>query len=140
MTTLAANKKRDHEFNQDPLLNDIEIIADDIVFEGAAVGENASTGQGRPLVNGDTFLGFAIAKTDNTGGAAGAKTIRVQEKGRIKLDVLTVTGVGDVGDGVNATDDDVFTLGAGSAIGKIVRFISGIQCIVAFESAQQRSI
>ena len=140
MATLAANVKRDHEFNQDPLLNDIPMIADDIIFEGSAVGESASLGTARPLVNGDDFLGFAVAKADNTGGAAGDVNVRVMEKGRVKLDVLTVAGVADLGDGVNATDDNTFTLGAGTPIGKIVRFISGTTCIVAFESLQQRSI
>ena len=140
MVTLAANVKRNHEINQDRLLNDIPVIAADIIFEGSAVGEDASTGFARPLVNGDVFLGFAIAKVDNTLGAAGDKNVRVSEKGRIQLDVVGVVGVADLGDGVNATDDDTFLLGAGTAVGKIVRFVTGTTCIVAYESLQQRSI
>ena len=142
MATLAANKKRVYEFNESPLLNDVDIIADDVVFEGAAVGESASTGTGRPLVAGDVFLGMCIAKTDNTGGAAADKQIRVRQKGTVKLPVTGVGGAADVGATVYASDDDTFTLTVGSntAIGKIVRHVSSTTVMVRFEAAQARSI
>ena len=55
MPTLAADKSRHFS------LGDIEsypTVADDIIYLGAAVGENAA-GYARPLQAGDTFLGFA---------------------------------------------------------------------------------
>lgn len=141
MTTLAANTKRNFEFNEDPLYNDIPIIASDIVYEGAAVGESSSSGTGRPLVAGDTFLGFSVAKVDNAAGAASAKNIRVREKGRVQLAVTGVASTADVGATVYADDDNAFTLtnSSNSVIGKIVRWISSTSCIVAFQAAQQRS-
>ncbi len=142
MATLTENKKRDVEFNEDPLYNDIPIIASDTVYEGAAVGESSSAGTGRPLVAGDTFLGFSIAKAANESGAAGAVNIRVSEKGRVELSVTGVTGIADLGATVYADDDDSFTLtnSSNSTIGKIVRWVSGTKVIVAYQSAQQRSI
>lgn len=143
MATLTANSKRNFEFNEDPLYDDVPMIADDIIFEGAAVGEDASTGFARPLVNGDVFLGFAVAKSDNTGGLAGDRTVRVRTKGKVQLDVLTVATVADLNDGVNATDDDVFTLGAGSAIGVVSRYVgspNATTVIVRFESFANRSL
>lgn len=142
MTTLAANKKRIYEVNEDAVLNDVNIIAADIVYEGSAVGESSSSGTGRPLQAGDVFLGFCIAKTDNSTGSASAKQIRVRQKGTVKLAVTGVSGVADVGATVYASDDDTFTLSSTSntAIGKIVRHVSSTTVMVRFEAAQVRSI
>ena len=141
MTTLAANKKRDFELNEDPLYNDVPAVASDVVYEGAAVGDNGS-GYGRPLVAADPFMGFAAAKCDNASGSAGDKSVRVRQRGTVKLTVTGVTGVGDVGDDVYASDDDTFTKtsSGNSAIGTIVRWISSTTCMVRFEAAQVRSI
>lgn len=142
MTTLAADSKRQYEVNEDPVLNDVPIIADDTVYEGAAVGESSSAGTGRPLEAGDTFLGFSIAKCDNEGGSAGDKNIRVRQKGGVVLSVTGVVGIADHGATVYASDDDTFTLSStgNTAIGKITRFVSGTKVVVRFEAAQVRSI
>lgn len=141
MTTLAANLKRNYEFNEDPLFNDIPIIATDIVYEGAAVGESSSAGTGRPLVAGDVFLGFALAKADNAAGAASDINIRVTEKGRVQLAVTGVVSTADLGATVYADDDNAFTLtnSSNTVIGKIVRWLSSTNVIVAYQAAQQRS-
>lgn len=141
MTTLAANVKRSYEVNEDPLYNDVPCVASDIVYEGAAVGDNAS-GYGRPLVAGDPFMGFAAAKVDNSTGAAGDKNIRVRQRGTAKLSVVGVAGVGDHGETVYASDDGTFTLTAGSntAIGKVTRWISGTTCMVRFEAKPVQSL
>jgi hypothetical protein len=138
MTTLAKDTPRAYEMGE---VNDLPIIANDIIYEGAAVGDNGS-GYARPLVAADPFLGFAKEECDNTGGDAGAKRVKVQEKGKIVLNVTGVSGVGDVGDAVYADDDNSFTKTSSSntAIGKVARWISGTQCVVAFESLQLRSI
>jgi hypothetical protein len=141
MTTRASGIKRTYEVNEDPVLNDVPAVATDIVYEGSAVGDNAS-GYGRPLVAADPFMGFACADVDNSAGAAGDKKIRVRQKGTVQLTVVGATGPGDVGETVYASDDDTFTLTAGSntAIGKVARHVSGTTCMVRFEALQARSL
>ena len=138
MTTLAANKPRDFVLGE---TQDLPVIASDIIYEGAAVGENAS-GYFRPLVAGDAFAGFAQSPADNSAGAAGAINVRVKSRGRIVLAVTGVTAVTDEGSTVYAADDDSFTLtvGSNSPIGKVVRYISGTSVEVYFEAASFRSL
>ena len=80
MTTLAADKLRTYHFSGDPVTSEYPVIAADIIYRGAAVGENGS-GYSRPLVALDPFQGFAEAKADNAAGAAGDKTVFVRQKG-----------------------------------------------------------
>jgi len=138
MSTLAKNAVRAFEEGD---INELPAVQADIIYEGAAVGDNGS-GYARPLVAADPFLGFATRKCDNSAGANGAKNVKVKEKGKIVLAVTGVTGVGDVEDAVYASDDDTFTKtsSSNSAIGKIIRHISGTQCVVYFEAVQARSI
>ncbi len=138
MATLAKDSARAYELGD---IGELPVIAADIIYEGAALGDNAS-GYARPLVAADPFLGFAERKVDNSTGAAGDKKVRVRERGKVIVPVVGVTGVGDVGTAVYASDDDTFTLTSvgNSAIGKIVRYESGTTCVVYFEAAQNRSI
>jgi hypothetical protein len=141
MATLAKDKSR--IFSVNSTTNRVPIIADDIVYQGAAVGESSSTGTGRPLVSGDTFLGFATAKVDNAGGAASAKDITVYDKGHVWLSGVTgVTGQADLNATVYATDDDSFTLTASgaSSIGKITDYSATLGVLVYFEASAVRSI
>jgi len=133
MTTLAVDTPRDYVLGE---LNDIPIIADEIIYEGAAVGIVAGTGHARPLVSGDYFAGFAQTKCDNSGGAAAAKNVRVIRKGRAYLAVTSVA-ITDIGAFVFASDDNTFVLTtspAESVIGKVTRFISSGYAEVAFEA------
>ena len=141
MATLAVDKQRVFELD-DLSTNEVPIIANDTVFNGAAVGESSSTGTGRPLVANDNFLGFAIERCVNEGGSASAKLIKVRDKGVVKLSVTSVSSTADVGDTVYASDDDTFTKAStgNTAIGKIIRWISGTTCMVAFEATYKRSI
>ncbi len=133
MTTLAKNVARAFELGE---LNHVGVIAADIIYEGSAVGDNAS-GYARPLAAGDAFLGFAIEKADNSLGAAGAINVTVKTKGRVKLaiDSLAIT---DVGKAVYASDDNTFTLTAtsNSAIGRVIRWVSTGVGIVEFDVAR----
>jgi hypothetical protein len=135
MTTLAANKPRAYQIGE---REDYPVIATDIIYEGAAVGENAS-GYARPLAAGDPFLGFAIARADNSAGAAGAINVEVKTRGRVELPVTGATGVGDANHRplVYASDDDTFTLTAStnSVIGRVSRWVSAAVCVVEFDSA-----
>jgi hypothetical protein len=137
MTTLALNRVRDYEVNGADFFNDLPVIASDIVYEGAAVGENAS-GYSRPLVAGDPFQGFAVRQVDNSAGTAGAKKVHVRSRGLVKLPVSGVNTEtqGNDGTAVYASDDDTFTLtvGSNSLIGRTHRFITSGYCIVAYEA------
>jgi hypothetical protein len=132
MATLAIDKPRDYELGD---VNEFPVIADDIIYEGAAVGDNAA-GYARPLVAGDLFRGFATRKAANAGGAAGDQTVEVNTRGRL---VLPISGVAitDVGKEVYASDDDTFTLtmGTNTRIGFVYRFISSGYAVVEFNAA-----
>jgi hypothetical protein len=132
MTTLAADKRRDLVLGQ---VNEFPIIANDIVYEGAAVGKVKASGHVWPLVFGNIFVGFAEQKCDNTGGAAAAKTVRVVTKGTIQLSVSGAV-VTDVGQPIYATDDDVFVFlpTGGVFVGFVKRFISSGIVEVQFDS------
>jgi len=141
MTTLAADNPRVFETGHDNHINELPVIASDIIYLGAAVGENGS-GYYRPLVGADPFEGFAVATVDNSAGSAGDKNVKVYQRGVVTLSVTGVTAVTDEGSTVYATDDNTFTLTASGAtsIGKIIRFVSGTTVQVLFEAAPVRSI
>lgn len=144
MTTLADDKKRAFVASGRDTFADIAAIASDIIYEGAAVGESTTTGTGRPLVGGDTFMGFATRRCDNASGAANAKKIRIQTAGFVKLPVTGVDNVNDYDAAVYAVDDDTFTLTSSTGhtqIGKVAGYedTSGY-AIVYFESSAIRSI
>lgn len=138
MATLAQDKPRAFGVGE---FNELPVIASDIIFEGAAVGDNGS-GLARPLVAADPFLGFAKEQCDNSAGAASARNVKIFERGKIELDVVGVASADDVGQTVYASDDDTFTLTStsNSAIGKVARWVSGTRCVVYFEGVQVRSL
>lgn len=131
MATLAANKPRDFELAD---INELPVIADDIIYEGAAVGDNGS-GYARPLSAGDPFRGFAESKVDNTDGSAGDLNVRVKSRGKVKLAISSLA-ITDVGKDVYASDDDTFTLtqGSNTRIGYVYRWISTGYGIIAFDA------
>jgi hypothetical protein len=144
MTTLAADKKRAFGADSGELDADGPVIAADISYEGAAVGESSSDGTARPLSGGDTFLGFCVRKVDNSSGSAGDKKVRVLLKGTVRLPVTGLDNNNDLGAAVYASDDDTFTLTSSSAftqIGKVAAYegTSGYG-LVYFEAAMVRSI
>jgi len=130
MTTLAVNAPRTWSAGE---IEDYPVIANDIVYDGAAVGLVDGTGHARPLAAGDRFVGFAIEKADNTGGAAAALTVKVRTAGQAQLTVADAV-ITDVGQPVYASDDDTFTLNpaSGSFIGRVRRYISSGVVLVDF--------
>ena len=133
MTTLAKDEpRRLVPFPTD--VTNLPVIAADIIFEGAAVGDNGA-GHARPIVAGDAFRGFAIEKADNAAGAAAAIEVWLRTRGQIQLSVATAA-IDDVGKPVFASDDDTFTLtqGTNSYIGRITRFVSPGVVIVSFDA------
>jgi len=144
MTTLAKNSP---VAAVEGGCNSVPIIANDIVYEGAMVGDNAS-GYGRPLVAGDKFLGHAISKVDNTAsgftgaaGAAGDLDIKLRS-GRYRLEVSLAGAITDVGQPVYASDDDTLTfVGAGTStgnsyVGVVTRYVSATKLEVEFRPGE----
>lgn len=144
MATLAKDKPRQFEnTGGHPSYNEVPAIATDIIYNGAAVGESSSAGTARPLVAGDTFLGFCVEQCDNSTGAAGDKIVKVLDKGVVWLTVTSGDNIDDLEDTVYASDDDTFTKAStsNSSIGKIKRYDSATgKCLVAFEAVTARSI
>lgn len=134
MTTLAADKPRATAPNG-TAINDIPVIASDIIYEGAAVGIVAGTGHCRPLVAGDGFAGFCVVQADNSAGAAAAINARVLAVGRIQLPV-TGAVITDMHQPVYASDDDTFSFSpvGGTFIGRVSRFISAGVVMVEFNA------
>jgi hypothetical protein len=131
-TTLGKDATRTYlvgDFHEFP------VIAADVIYQGAAVGDNGS-GYARPLQAGDPFRGFADVKADNSNGAAGAITVRTRTRGRIKLPITSLA-ITDVGKDVYASDDDTFTLtqGSNTRIGHVVAWLETGWGIVEFEAA-----
>lgn len=133
MTTLATDKPRAFELGEQ---NDLPVIAADIIYEGAAVGDNGS-GYARPLVAGDPFRGFAVVKADNAAGSAGDVLVKVRQKGQIELAIGSLA-ITDVGKAVYASDDDTFTLTAtsNSYVGRVKRFVSTGVGVVEFDASK----
>ena len=132
MTTLAADQPREYGMGD---YDDYPVIASDIIYQGAAVGENAS-GYARPLAAGDPFLGFAEGQVDNSAGAAGAKTVRVKTRGVIKLPISAIAITANDRPLVYASDDNTFTLTASTntPIGRVRRWISTGYAMVEFDA------
>ena len=126
-TTLSATEPRKYGVG---LYISIGIIASDIVYGGAAVGDNGA-GFGRPLVAGDKFLGFSDGKVDNSSGSAGDKDIRCLMPEFIQL-AISGAVITDVGQPVYASDDNTFTFVGvdNSLIGHVVQWVSSGVAIV----------
>jgi hypothetical protein len=131
MTTLATNTPRAMVGGA---VNEIPVIASDIIYEGAAVGVVTASGHARPLTAVDRFVGFAIEQANNAAGAAAAINCRVWRSGTA---VLTVAGavITDIGQPVYATDDNAFAMlpTGGVFIGFVRRFISSNLVEVGFD-------
>lgn len=122
MTTLAKDTYRVKVIGD---VNEIPVIASDIIYEGGAVGVVKASGHARPLTSADKFAGFAESKADNSAGAAAAINVRTVTRG---IAVLSVSGavITDVHQPVYATDDDTFVFlpTGGVYIGRVIRFVS----------------
>lgn len=122
MTTLAKDTYRVKVIGD---VNEIPVIASDIIYEGGAVGIVKASGHARPLTSADKFAGFAESKADNSAGAAAAINVRTVTRG---VAVLSVSGavITDVHQPVYATDDDTFVFlpTGGVYIGRVIRFVS----------------
>lgn len=143
MAVMAADAQRDYDLGVDALIDEIPVKASTLIYEGAAVGEDGTTGYVRGLVAGDTFHGMAERRADNSSGAAGAIRCAVRRQGST---VLTISDggltVANLNDDVYASEDGTFTItaGANTKIGKITRYISATKALVFFQGIGVRSI
>ena len=140
MTTLAVNKTRAYYFSDGPTEEEYPVVATDIIYQGAAVGENGA-GFSRPLVAGDPFQGFASAKADNALGAAGDIRVTVKQKGFVELPIAAIAVTANDRPAVYASDDDTFTLTPtnNSLIGYVSRWVSTGIAVVEFDAALARA-
>lgn len=131
MATLTSDKPRVY---YEGVFHEFDVIASDIIYGGAAVGDNGS-GYARPLQAGDPFRGFAEQKADNSTGSAGDIAVRTKTHGLIKLPISGLA-IDDVGKDVYASDDDTFTLteGSNTRIGHVHAFVETGYGIIAFEA------
>lgn len=126
LTTDKARMTRTRANNAYQAANAVQFYA------GSFVGLDVSTG--RAVLWSDTanlrWLGMALRKVKGDTTATPIPEVEVNESGAIleKVSVTGVTGIGDQGAPVYATDDDTLTLTPTvnvKAVGRIVRFISG---------------
>ncbi len=131
MTTRSTDLARDFELGT---INEIPVVATDILYEGSAIGIVKASGHARPLTSIDKFAGFAESQCDNSAGAAAAKKVRVRKSGLVQLSVSGAV-ITDVGQPIYASDDDtfVFTPTSGVFIGFVHRFVSSGVVIVVFD-------
>ena len=129
---LAENTPRTYQVADK---EDYLVASGEIIYEGAAVGENTA-GYARALQAADKFLGFAEFKADNSLGSAGAILVKAKKKGNIILEVAGSDITSNSRPAVYASDDGTFTLTStsNSKIGYVSRWISGTQCVVEFDS------
>ncbi len=135
MTTLATDLPRDYYEGN---FHEFPVVATDIIYKGAAVGDNAS-GYARPLVAGDPFRGFADYKVDNATGAAGDKRVRCRTSGKIKLPITSLA-ITDIGKDVFASDDNTFTLtqSTNTRIGYVHSWIATGFGVIEFTTQQSQ--
>lgn len=137
MGTLTADAPRaflEGEFSDYP------VIASDIIYGGAVVGENGS-GYARPLQAGDPFLGFADYQADNSTGSAGDKVVRTRTKGVARLAISSIAITANDRPAVYASDDNTFTLTAStnSLIGYVRRWVETGVADVEFDAAMVKA-
>lgn len=139
MTTLAANKPRAYDsgvtFQRQ---NVYPVIASDIIYEGGAVGIVDASGHAQPLAYPNRFAGFAVAKADNSAGAAAAINVSVYDRGVVQLSVSGAV-ITDLGQPIYATDDDTFVFSPVDAvyIGRVKEFVSSGVVKVEFDALNQ---
>jgi len=98
------------------------------IYAGSMVGVNAA-GYAAPAadVSGGRFAGVALEQVDNSGGANGAKIIRLRRTGVFEFDAASLSQA-KVGDAMYAVDDQTFADTAGVTnhvkVGVLVKYVS----------------
>ncbi len=105
----------------DQQLRTLAVKAGEIIYRGALVGLDRTSGYVRPLQAGDQFQGLAYEHCDNSSGSNGDREIILFTQGDFEFALSGVTK-SSIGKPVFATDDNTLTLSGsnGSYVGKIV--------------------
>lgn len=108
------------------------------IYQGALVVISAAGYASNAVVEaGSQFAGIAYEQKDNSAGAAGAKSIRVETEGVFELPIAAAT-IADVGSKVYASANDIVTLTEGvdkkPIVGNIVKIISATKVAVKLTS------
>ncbi len=137
MALTAAWKEADY---QDGLIGTYKVAANTKIYQGAMVfvrntdgyAYNARAGQSST----DIFVGVAVETVDNTGGAAGAKTIRVWKAGEFTFAGSSLAQT-NVGAAVYAVDENTITTTASTnvLVGYITEVISATRARVRITNA-----
>ena len=137
MTTLAVDKPRAYELGD---FNSFPVIAADIIYEGAVVGDNGS-GFARPLAAGDPFLGFSSKKSITRPGRQATSGCGCMMSGKIVLPITSLA-ITDRGKPVYASDDDTFTLtpSTNTYVGMVVRWERTGYGLIAFDAKRGGAI
>jgi hypothetical protein len=125
MTALTADRKTSYQEGVEialPVYTNVEI------FAGSMVCVGGSHGYAIPGVDasGNQFVGVAMEHVDNTGGASGAKWIRVRRQGVFDFAASSITQA-MVGDLMYVVDDQTFdetSPGNNVLCGRLVEYIS----------------
>lgn len=113
-------------------INQLPVKASAVIYKGSVVGMTA--GYARPLTAGDYFAGFALEAVTGT-STDGAVYVNVETQGLVQV-AVTSAAVTDIGKDTYASDDGTFTFTAGSNtfVGKVHRYVSSGQVILAFDT------
>lgn len=132
---LAKNVERTFSASEAMADRETPVLTNVHVFAGSALSMTDAEAGVRPLVAGNPFMGFARYEADNNPGATGDKKVIYTPEGEVELNVVGVTGPGDEGKDVFASDDGTFTLTStsNSKIGKVSLHKSGTLCMVRFQ-------
>lgn len=120
---MALSADRNLEYFTSQQFIEVPVDDNEVIYKGAFVGRNRSTGYARALTAGDEFLGIAYQQADNTIGGHTAGGINVRLFQAIDI-VHTLTSVAnaDIGKDVYASADDTLTLTpiGNSRVGRII--------------------
>lgn len=120
---MALSADREVKFYATQELIDLPVDDNVVIYKGAFVGRNRSTGYARALTAGDEFLGVAYAQADNTltGHSAGGINVKLHQ-GIDIVHALTSVANADIGKDVYASADNTLTLTptGSSRIGRVV--------------------
>ena len=108
------------------------------IYQGALVVISAAGYASNAVVEaGSNFAGIAYEQKDNSAGAAGALSLRVETQGVWELPIAAAT-IADVGSIVYASANDIVTLTEGAdkkpIVGKIVGIVSSTKVLVKLTS------
>lgn len=123
----ALTKDRETDYKEGELLA-VPVAASAVIYKGSLVCRNTS-GYAVPAADTASFVfeGVAFEKVDNTGGANGAKSIRVRKRG-IHYFAASGMAITDVGKAAFVVDDQTVGLAATTTndieVGDIADFVS----------------